>query len=376
MVHANLSFGQASEYRTLENKLTLGETMFIRNAWYVAAWSHEVGDDALFARVITSIPVVMFREEGGRVVALEDRCCHRGAPLSVGRREGDCVRCMYHGLKFDSTGACIEAPAQQRVPPQAKVRSFPVAERYRWVWIWMGDPSLADPNTIPDTHWLDDPDWRSLPGYIHYNVNYLLICDNLLDFSHLPYVHPTTLGGSEDYASVQPKIEQIENGVRVTRWTLNTDAPPFASAVKGWQSKVDRWNVYDFTLPAILRMDSGMAPIGTGAQEGARVDAAEFRGCQALTPETENSTHYFFAHPHNFAIDQPEITHSIHQAVVDAFDEDRDIITAQQKNLSLDPTFKMMPFGIDAALSRFRWVVNQRLEEESKLEQGKEGSLK
>ncbi|AYY57634.1 aromatic ring-hydroxylating dioxygenase subunit alpha [Burkholderia multivorans] len=343
--------------------------MFIANTWYVAAWSHEVAPDALFSRVITGTPIVMYRKDDGTLVALEDRCCHRGAPLSAGRREGDCVRCMYHGLKFDSAGACIEAPAQQRIPPRAKVKSYPIVERHRWIWIWMGDPALANPDAIPDTHWLDDPAWRSLPGYIHYDVNYLLICDNLLDFSHLPFVHPTTLGGSEDYASVQPKVERIDNGVRVTRWTINTDAPAYAAAVKEWPGKVDRWNIYDFTLPAILLMDSGMAPTGTGARDGIRIDAAEFRGCQALTPETENSTHYFFSHPHNFAIDRPEVTRSIHQSVVDAFDEDRDIITAQQKNLALDPAFEMMPFGIDSALSQFRWVVNRRLEEESRMRQ-------
>ena len=134
--------------------------------------------------------------------------------------------------------------------------------------------------------------------------------------------------------------------------------------MKEWSGNVDRWNIYEFTIPAILRMDSGIAPTGTGAPEGTRVGAIEFRGCQALTPETENSTHYFFSHPHNFAIDQPEITRSIHQSVVDAFDEDRDIITAQQKNLVLDSSFKMMAFGIDAALSQFRWAVTQRLEQQ------------
>jgi len=172
--------------------------MFIKNTWYVAAWSHEVGASNIFSRTIISQPVMLYRKEDGQVVALQDRCGHRGAPLSLGRREGDCVRCMYHGLKFDSRGACVEVPAQERIPPQAKVQTFPVVERHRWIWIWMGDPALADPATIPDTHWLDDPDWRGLPGYIHYYVNYLLICDNLLDFSHLPYVHPTTLGGGED----------------------------------------------------------------------------------------------------------------------------------------------------------------------------------
>jgi vanillate O-demethylase monooxygenase subunit len=112
-------------------------------------------------------------------------------------------------------------------------------------------------------------------------------------------------------------------------------------------------------------MDSGNAPTGTGAPEGRRVDAVEFRGCQAITPETENSTHYFFSHPHNFSIDKPEVTKSIHQNVVTAFEEDRAIITGQQKNLALDPDFKMMPFAMDAALSQFRWVVARRLQQEA-----------
>ena len=339
--------------------------MFVRNTWYVAGWDNEVGPGNLFSRTIIGIPVLMYRTADGALHALEDRCCHRGAPLSVGRREGDCVRCMYHGLKFDASGQCIEAPAQQRIPPQARVRTFPVVERNRWIWIWMGDPEAADPALIPDTHWLADPAWRSLDGYIHYDVNYLLIADNLLDFSHLPFVHPTTLGGSEDYAAAKPKVERLDDGVRITRWTLDTEAPPFAKQVKNWPGKVDRWNIYNFTIPAILLMDSGMAPTGTGAPEGHRIDAAEFRGCQALTPETENSTHYFFAHPHNFAIDNPEVTRSIHQAVVTAFDEDRDIITAQQRSLALAPDFRMIPFSIDAALSQFRWAVERRLAEES-----------
>ncbi|WP_390345673.1 Rieske 2Fe-2S domain-containing protein [Variovorax boronicumulans] len=339
--------------------------MFIKNTWYVAAWDNELTPQGLFARTIIGVPVLMYRKDDGEIVAMEDRCCHRGAPLSVGRREGDCVRCMYHGLKFDASGQCIEAPAQKRIPIQARVRTFPVVQRHRWVWLWMGAPDKADPALIPDTPWLDDPHWRSLDGYIHYDVNYLLICDNLLDFSHLPFVHPTTLGGSADYAAAQPKVERIDNGVRITRWALDTEPPPFAQAVKDWGSRVDRWNIYNFTIPAILLMDSGMAPTGQGAAEGNREAAIEFRGCQAITPETENSTHYFFAHPHNFSIDQPEVTHSIHQAVVDAFDEDRDIITAQQKSLALAPDFKMMAFGIDAALNQFRWMVSRRLEEEA-----------
>lgn len=339
--------------------------MFIRNTWYVAAWDHEVPADGVFARTICGIPVMMYRKADGQITALEDRCCHRGAPLSVGRREGDCVRCLYHGLKFDPSGQCIETPWGQRIPPQARVRTFPIAEQHRWLWIWTGEPERADTSLIPKTPWLDHPDWRGLPGYLHYDVNYLLICDNLLDFSHLPFVHPNTLGGGVDYASAQPKVERLENGVRVTRWAINTESPAFVAAVKQWPGKVDRWNIYDFLIPAVLIMDSGNAPTGTGAPEGRRVDAAEFRGCQALTPETENSTHYFFSQPHNFSIDRPEVTQSIHDFVLRGFNEDRAIITAQHRNLDGATGFKMVPFSVDAALSQFRWVVARRLEEEA-----------
>jgi vanillate O-demethylase monooxygenase subunit len=340
--------------------------MFVRNTWYVAAWDKEVTRDGLFARTIIGVPVLLFRGEDGCIVALEDRCCHRGAPLSLGRREGDCVRCMYHGLKFDASGCCIEAPAQERIPPHARVRSFPVVESHRWVWIWMGDPEKADASLIPDTRWLDHPDWRSLDGYMHYDVNYLAICDNLLDFSHLPFVHPNTLGGGAEYAATRPKVERLERGVRVTRWAFAIDPPPFAKAVKEWAGKVDRWNIYDFVLPSILLMDSGMAPVGTGAVEGNRQEAIEFRGCQALTPETEGSTHYFFAHPHNFSIDRPEVTRSVHESVAKAFEEDHRIITAQQRSLALAPEFKMIPFGVDAALNHFRSIVSRALDQEAR----------
>src|SRR3954467_6014985 len=147
-------------------------SMFIKNTWYVAAWDKEVTTEGMFARTIIGVPVLMYRTSGGQLVALEDRCCPRGAPLSKGKREGDCVRCMYHGLKFDATGQCIEAPAQPRIPPKAKVRTFPVVQQHRWIWIWMGDPAKADPELIPQTPWLDHPDWRGLDGYIHYDVNY------------------------------------------------------------------------------------------------------------------------------------------------------------------------------------------------------------
>jgi phenylpropionate dioxygenase-like ring-hydroxylating dioxygenase large terminal subunit len=340
--------------------------VFLMNCWYVAAWSHEVDDAGTFARTIIDVPVVLWRDSAHQVVAFVYRCCHRGAPLSRGRKEGDSLRCMYHGLLFDRGGRCIDIPSQDTVPAQAFVRAFPVVERHRWIWIWMGDPARADPALIPDTHWLDDPGWRGLPGYMHYDVGYRLITDNLLDFSHLAYVHATTLGGggSDAYARVRPTVERQPRGVKVTRWLLDDAPAPFVTKLKRYPGNVDRWNIYDYLVPGILLMDSGSAPTGTGAPEGVRLDAAEFRSCQALTPETAGSTHYFFQQMHNFALDQPEVTRALYDVIVAAFHEDQAMITAQAHALAQDPGFQFMPIVADSALAQYARMLEKMIEEE------------
>jgi phenylpropionate dioxygenase-like ring-hydroxylating dioxygenase large terminal subunit len=168
--------------------------MFPRNYWYVAAWDHEVRRQELFRRVICGEPIVFYRREDGSPAALEDRCCHRHMPLSEGRLRGDTIECAYHGLTYDASGACIRVPSQASVPPNARVRAYPVAERHHWIWIWMGDPKLADPDLIEDFHWMEDADWRAKGERLDLAANYRLLIDNLLDLTHLQFVHPTTLG--------------------------------------------------------------------------------------------------------------------------------------------------------------------------------------
>jgi vanillate O-demethylase monooxygenase subunit len=337
---------------------------FLKNTWYVAAWSHEVPPGGMFARTITRVPLLFWRDASGRVVALEDRCCHRAAPLSKGRREGDNVRCMYHGLLFDPGGRCIEIPSQEFIPPAARVRAYPVVERFKWLWVWMGDPERADASLIPDTHSLDDAGWRGKPGYLHYEANYLLITDNLLDFSHLSYVHETTLGGTTNYAAIRPKVTRGARGVRVERWLLDDEPAPFLKNLKTWPGKVDRWNIYDVVLPGVLLMDSGSAAAGTGAPQGRRVDAAEFFGCQAVTPETERTSHYFFQQSHAFALDDPAVTENLANSVLAGFFEDQDIILAQQRILDLAPDAPMLAMRMDTALASFRALIEKAIEAE------------
>ena len=335
---------------------------FVHDSWYVAAWDHEIGADALFARQLLGKPLVFFRTAAGAVVALDDRCCHRAAPLSIGKKEGDCVRCQYHGLKFDASGTCVDMPGQDRIPPQARVRSYPVVERNRFVWVWMGDPAHADPATILDFFWHDHADWRMQPGYIHYQANYQLVVDNLLDFSHLSYVHPTTLGTAR-LAQVRATVEPHDDGLRITRWTLNDEMPPNHRRVARFEGLVDRWQIYTWHPPAFMRMDAGSAPAGSGAPDGHIVDVAmKFRHTSVQTPETARTTHYFFCQARNFNLDNPAMTEAIHQDVCTAFAEDRQMIEAQQRILDSSPDFHPVPSVHDQALTMARQLLRRRIE--------------
>jgi phenylpropionate dioxygenase-like ring-hydroxylating dioxygenase large terminal subunit len=187
--------------------------LFLRNSWYVAAWDREVTRMPL-GRLILNEPVVLYRREDGTPVALEDRCCHRQLPLSMGRLEGDELRCGYHGLKFDASGKCVEIPGQSSIPPQARVRAYPLVEKYNWVWIWMGDPERADPAVIPHWWWAEHRDWAfTRADMVHVRCNYQLISDNVLDVTHLAYVHASSIGASS-ITEFPATVERQERLVR------------------------------------------------------------------------------------------------------------------------------------------------------------------
>lgn len=316
----------------------------------------------MLARTLLNEPVILYRDSRGKAVALEDRCCHRSAPLHLGRKEGDCIRCMYHGLKFDPSGACVEIPGHDTIPPKTCVRSYAVEERDRLVWIWMGDPARADASLIADFFWHDSPEWRMKPGYIHYQANYQLIIDNLLDFTHLAWVHPTTLG-TQSAAALKPAIERDTRGngkLTITRWYLNDEMPGLHRKVARFEGKVDRWQLYEWTPPALLRMDAGSAPAGTGAPEGRRVpEALQFRHTSIQTPETEGTSHYWFCQARNFELHDDAMTEKIFQDVVVAFEEDRRMIEGQQKVLDLVPNRPMVPIAADAGLNQARWLIER-----------------
>jgi phenylpropionate dioxygenase-like ring-hydroxylating dioxygenase large terminal subunit len=351
-------------------------SLWLRDCWYVIAWDHEIpAADAkeLFTRTVLGEPILVWRTAAGGFVAMEDRCVHRAAPLSRGRREGDAVRCGYHGLKFDAEGACIEAPGLANLPSvlhKACVRTYPVVCRRKWLFVWMGEPSRADPALLPDNFSNQHPDWKNRPGYLHYETPYLLICDNLLDFSHLSYVHEKTLGGSPAIAQAVPTIEKVPGpnpawpqiGITVSRRVPDVPAPPFYERFRHFDTRIDRWFVYQFLLPGTLLMHSGGRPVGDAPDDLSR--AVQLHSCQTLTPETETSTHYFFQQSHRVGAGDDGIVDSIYASLVQAFEEDRAMITAQHRNLLLRPEAPTLPLAMDAALMQFRRLLAERVQAE------------
>jgi len=341
--------------------------MFIQNCWYVAAWSNDIAPNQLFAISIIGKPVVLYRGTDSSLIALENRCCHRAAPLSLGRIEGNDVRCMYHGMKYDRRGVCVEIPGQSLIPPKARVRSYNAAEQHGWVWVWMGEPSQADERLIPPAVGPEDPRYNLRFGHMDYQANYQLINDNLTDFTHLSYVHPNSFGTSEEFARTRPAVTAIPRGIRVQRWVMNAmidknDTRPGRGNVAG----NELWQSYDFLAPGILLMYNAAYSPGTAARAcNQEPDASvgeplshSFTS-QAVTPMTDRASRYFYSWGPNRAEGSDAIAEAMMGAARIAFGEDKKMIEAQQEVIDADPMRAEVLTSADAGPMRMRRVIEE-----------------
>ena len=329
--------------------------MFLRNSWYVAAWDREV-TRGLLARTFLDEPVVLYRKEDGTPVALEDRCCHRQLPLSMGKLEGDALRCGYHGLLFNSQGNCIQIPGQDGVPPQARVRAYPVLEKFNWVWIWMGDPAKTDPALIPNWWWADHPEWAfTRPDMIHLRCNYQLISDNVLDVTHLAYVHASSIGSSS-ITEFPATVERDERLVRLTRWIKDRPPPPLYQKAGGFPGNVDRWQIVEHTPPCFSVNFAGCEDLR---------NKIDLMALSAPTPATESSTHYFFGFLRNFGLRDAEMENIFALDMVKVFNEDFPVLEAQQRMLELKPGAPRIDIKVDAAPLAARRMLEAMISKES-----------
>lgn len=260
---------------------------FILNAWYCAAWSHEIAV-GMIARRLVGIPVVLFRTEDGKVSILHDRCSHRFAPLSKGIFDGRKVVCGYHGLAFDGQGACVGSPFNKTLPPEAKVRSFPTLERWGAVWFWPGDPALVDPSLLPDFDWLDNEPGPH--GYLHMKANYQLIIDNLMDLSHIEYVHVQSFGGGGAFFSGEHSTDKVGPNEIWSRWSMPNVEVPMPARGRFKADRVDHWQDMRWSAPSNCLHELGITEIGVPKE-----NIVPKRSAHLLTPETATTTHYFYS---------------------------------------------------------------------------------
>ena len=326
---------------------------FLRNAWYVAALSPQVGRTLLPLRLLGE-SVVLYRTESGTPVALEDACPHRKLPLSMGRIKGDAVECGYHGLTFDCSGRCIDAATQQRIPPLAKVRSYPAHDRYGLLWVWMGDPARADANAIIEIENHDNPNWHLTRGdSMRIACNYLWMVDNLLDPSHVAWVHRTSFAGAGT-DSTPMQITASETGVVNSRWMLDQPPPPFYAPLVGFKGNADRLQHYEMRYPAAGVNIGIYTPAGRGGP-GMVDDADTYRmvSYHFMTPVDDDNTMYFWLQHRNTDPHDEDITRKVAAGAKAAFEEDRAILEAVHLGMKhkTTPTTGLL---LDAAANRFR----------------------
>lgn len=320
---------------------------YVRNCWYVAAWSRDLAGDAMTTGKVIGRPLLLYRASDGAVVVLEDRCVHRLVPLSLGRREGDAVRCMYHGMVFDRTGACIAVPGQSHVPPRVRVASYPVVERNGWVWVWMGDPALADTALVPVEHGFGDADWEMQGDSLDYAVDYQLINDNLTDFSHLAYVHEASFQLAAGFAEIIPEVIRLERGIEVHRWIRAGGA---TLRQLGITDATDQMSSYRYLVPGVLLLSNRFYPAGTAERSGALPPPAEVPpladmfSAQAVTPLSARTCRYHFVSGIRAGPGAAAFVDSHFRMLRTVFAEDQAMIEAQQAMIDTDPAARMMPF--------------------------------
>lgn len=341
---------------------------FLRNAWYCAAWPEEVGIAPL-GRTFLDEPVVLFRKSDGAVVALADRCPHRFAPLHMGKVvKGDCIQCPYHGLEFGPDGVCSHNPhGEGAIPKAAHVRSYPVLERQGVVWIWMGDPALADADRVVDLGDTESrPGWTAVQDTLQVRANYELVADNLLDLSHVPYLHAFLSFGETPPAGFREVRELKQEGDTVwsMHWNYRAPLAPLFRLLWGDDAPAHatmrahmRWNA-----PGVLHLDTGVSPEGGPGSAGASAPI-----CHLLTPETEHSTHYFWRMARNRHLDDDAVSSSIKENVGRAFrEEDEPMIEACARMMGTTDLMSLKPVLLpgDAPAVRARRILAGMIEKE------------
>jgi phenylpropionate dioxygenase-like ring-hydroxylating dioxygenase large terminal subunit len=352
-------FAQVAIENRMTEEMAGPNTPLIRNCWYVAGWGAEVGRKMLSRRILGR-QIVLYRTADGAPIALHDRCPHRSMPLSRGRLEDNQVRCGYHGLRFDTSGNCTEAPALGRPLQAMTVPAYHLKERGPLLWLWLGKGE-ADEATIPNTEWLCDGCWSYGYGSMTLSSNYVGLHENLLDLTHFTFLHPGNIGTPE-YARAPAQVTVEGNVVRIERYVADSAVPGIYASTGMADSRISRRTVSEFSSPGIHAACVELKPLA--AEPGGR-DLFRVRITHFVTPQDLHSTHYFFTIARDFAQQDESATERMRSDALRAFAQDAEALEAIAENQALDPAFVEKSMRSDQAGVTMRRILKRLADAEA-----------
>jgi vanillate O-demethylase monooxygenase subunit len=345
-----------------------------REQWYIAAWSKDVTREPI-ERWILDEPVALYRTRAGQIVALEGRCPHRHFPLGKSRVVEDNIQCGYHGLTYAPDGTCVRVPAQKSIPRGCRVRAYSTVEKWNWIWIWPGSKA-------PDWDLLPDHDSLGLPrkgfqidGDSYHEVpgRYMLMHDNLLDLTHLPYLHQTSIASGDFDEAVE--VRNCGETWLSSDFTFkDIPCPPFYAELFGYHGQIDRQSGLKFHLPCL---HAGYDRYWRAGELGraAATPLGQLSIFHAITPATKHTAHYFFALGRNFKQTDHELGAILMRGIDDVIDEDmsatREIEAMISRVASLPPEILLKT---DRSCVHGRRLFDQLIEKERQCAAPRAGS--
>jgi phenylpropionate dioxygenase-like ring-hydroxylating dioxygenase large terminal subunit len=208
------------------------------NNWYVAEDASRLVPGTPLGVRMLGADFVLFRDSNGEIRCLSDVCCHRGAALSKGTVQGDCVACPYHGWEFDAAGACTKIPAlgpDVKIPKRARIDSYPVREKFGWIWVFLGDAPEEEAPPFLDDSWFPEyaaqEGWRFIRIDYEAPVNWARSEENSIDGAHPSFVH-ASFGSKRDPKVHIVPVERDPWGARTTRERTPPDRSQKSGAMR------------------------------------------------------------------------------------------------------------------------------------------------
>jgi phenylpropionate dioxygenase-like ring-hydroxylating dioxygenase large terminal subunit len=333
-----MSMSAGAKSAAVERLVELG----VRNYWYPIAASYHV-HQAPVGLTRLGERIVVWRDGDGTVHALEDRCPHRGARLSLGWNLGDRIACSYHGVEVTAAGTVASVPAVHSSGLEGRgcVRSYPCIERHGAIFAWFGDalnPAPA-PLTLPGE--LASDDWGQILCTAHWRCNYGYAIDNVMDPMHGTYLHAISHSMAQGDKTAVMRTTKTETGLMFEK--------------EGQRDVNFDWVEFGDTGALWLRLH---IPYGKSAGPGGSFAIVGF-----VTPVDERNCRVFFWRCRKVQGWQRDVWRFLYRARLEGLhwhvlEQDRAVL----ETLPNDAREREFLYQHDSGLSRVRRIIRQKAE--------------